>query len=152
MSPGGVDPGRLGYYRAMNTLLVACSDGRVARALDDLQQRLHIADADRMLVPGGPLALTKTGAERRVARDCVAQIVSTHDIRRIVLVSHQDCFAYEQALGGLGFDQRAILERDLRRVRADLEHDHLGVTVECYVIPWTEDEEGAAFGRAESVI
>jgi len=135
----------------MNSLLIACSDGRVAQALADLQQRLRIEDADRMLVPGGPLALTKTGAERRVARDCVGEIVSTHDVRRIVLVSHQDCFAYERALGGLGFDQREILERDLRRVRADLEHEHLGVEVECYVIPWREDEGGAAFGRAESV-
>lgn len=136
----------------MNSLLVACSDGRVAPALDDLQRRLHIEDADRLLVPGGPLALTRTGAERRVAKDSVSQIVNFHDIRRIVLVSHQDCFAYERALGGLGFDQQRILERDLRRAKADLEHDYLGATVECYVIPWREEMEGAAFGRAELVI
>jgi hypothetical protein len=135
----------------MNSLLVACSDGRVAPALDDLQRRLHIEDADRMLVPGGPLALTRTGAERRVAKDSVSQIVQFHDIRRIVLVSHQDCFAYERSLGGLGFDQQRILERDLRRVKADLEHDYLGVTVECYVIPWRENAEGADFARAELV-
>ena len=136
----------------MNSLLVACSDGRVAPALNDLQARLHIEDADRMLVPGGPLALTRTGAERRVARDSVSQIVKFHDIRRMVLVSHQDCFAYERALGGLGFDQQRILERDLRRVKAEVENDYLGVTVECYVIPWREDAEGAAFGRAELVL
>ena len=136
----------------MNSLLVACSDGRVAPPLNDLQRRLHIEDADRLLMPGGPLALTRTGAERRVAKDAVSQIVNSHDVRRIVLVSHQDCFAYERALGGLGFDQQRILERDLLRVKADLEHDHLGVTVECYVIPWREEAEGAAFGRAEPVI
>jgi hypothetical protein len=135
----------------MNALLVACSDGRVAAALDDLQRRLHIETADRLLLPGGPLALTRTGAERRVVKDLVSQIVSTHDIRRIVLVSHQDCFAYERALGGLGFDQQQILERDLRRVSADLEHDFRGVTAECYLIPWREDAGGAAFGRAELV-
>jgi len=136
----------------MNSLLVACSDGRVAPALNDLQQRLHIEDADRMLVPGGPLALTRTGAERRVAKDSVSQIVQFHDIRRIVLVSHQDCFAYERVLGGLGFDQQRILERDLQRVKADLEAEYLGVTVDCYVIPWREDAEGATFGRAELVL
>ena len=135
----------------MNSLLVACSDGRVAPALDDLQRRLHIEDADRLLLPGGPLALTRTGAERRVTKDSVSQIVQFHDIRRIVLVSHQDCFAYERALGGLGFDQQRILERDLLRVKADLEHDYLGAEVECYVIPWRESAEGAAFGRAELV-
>ena len=38
----------------MNCLLIACSDGRVAPALDALQTRLHIEDADRLLLPGGP--------------------------------------------------------------------------------------------------
>jgi hypothetical protein len=135
----------------MNSLLVACSDGRVASVLDDLQRRLHAEDADRLLLPGGPLALTRTGAERRVVKDLVSEIVANHDIRRIVLVSHQDCFAYERALGGLGFDQQQILERDLRRVAADLENDYRGVSVESYVIPWREDAGGAAFGRAELV-
>jgi len=135
----------------MNALLVSCSDGRLTAGLDDLQRRLHIEEADRMLVPGGPLALTKTGAERRVARECVREIVETHAVRRIVLVSHQDCGAYERALGGLGFDQQSILERDLRRVKAVLEDEHLGVEVECYVVPWREGPEGAAFGRAERV-
>jgi hypothetical protein len=139
--------------RPGNALLVACSDGRVAPALDDLQRRLRIEDADRLLLPGGPLALTRTGAERRVVKDSVSQIVQAHDIRRIVLVSHQDCFAYERALGGLGFDQQRILERDLRRVRADLESEYLGVEVECYVIPWREESvEGASFGRAALVL
>ena len=129
------------------------SDGRVAPALDDLQRRLHIEDADRLLLPGGPLALTKTGAERRVIKDSVSEIVKFHDIHRIVLVSHQDCFAYERSLGGLGFDQQRILERDLRRVKADLEGDYVGVEVECYVIPWREESaEGAAFGRAALVL
>ena len=135
----------------MNSLLVACSDGRVAAGLDDLQHRLHIEDADRLLLPGGPLALTRTGAERRVVKDLVSQIVAHHDVRRIVLVSHQDCFAYERALGGLGFDQQQILERDLRRVKADLEDEYRGVSVETYLIPWHENAGGAAFGRAELV-
>ena len=70
-----------------------------------------------------------------------------------MLVSHQDCFAYERALGGLGFDQQRILERDLRRVKADLESEYLGVEVECYVIPWREESaEGATFGRAALVL
>jgi hypothetical protein len=68
------------------------------------------------------------------------------------LDAHQDCLAYERALGGLGFDQQRILERDLLRVKADLEHDYLGVSVECYVIPWHETAEGASFGHAKLVL
>jgi len=135
----------------MNSLLIACSDGTIADELSELQHRLKIDDADRMLVPGGPLALTKTGAERRVAKECVGHLVESHTVRRIVLASHQECSAYDRALGGLGFDQQSILERDLRRVKAMLEDEFFGVEVECYVIPWREGAEGAAFGRAERV-
>jgi hypothetical protein len=135
----------------MNSLLIACSDGTIADELTELQHRLKIDDADRMLVPGGPLALTKTGAERRVAKECVGHLVESHTVRRIVLASHQECSAYDRALGGLGFDQQSILERDLRRVKAMLEDEFFGVEVECYVIPWREGAEGAAFGRAERV-
>jgi len=135
----------------MNALLVACSDGRLTAVLHTLQERLRIAGAERMLVPGGPLALAKTGAERRVARDCVSHIIETRGVRRVVLVSHQDCAAYDRALGGLGFDQQAILERDLRRVRAMLEDDYLGVEVECYVVPWREGADGPEFGAPQTV-
>jgi carbonic anhydrase len=136
----------------MSALVIACSDGRIAAELVRLQKRLHAEDADRMLVPGGPLVLTATGAERRVALDCVKSIVDVNNVRQVLLVSHQDCWAYERALGGIGFDQQEILARDLRRVRTLIENQYPGVEVYCYVIPWREDGGGkAAFGDAERV-
>jgi hypothetical protein len=135
----------------MNSLVIACSDSGIVAELSALQERLGIADAERMLVPGGPLALNRTGAERRVAKECVTMILESRGVRRVVLVSHQDCVAYERSLGGLGFDQQSILERDLRRAKSMLEDDFLGVEVECYVIPWREGADGAGFGRAERV-
>jgi hypothetical protein len=136
----------------MSALVIACSDGRIAAELVRLQKRLHAEDADRMLVPGGPLVLTATGAERRVALDCVKSIIDVNNVRQVLLVSHQDCWAYERALGGIGFDQQEILARDLRRVRTLLENQYPGVEVYCYVIPWREDGGGkAAFGEAERV-
>jgi hypothetical protein len=135
----------------MGALLIACSDGRLTGVLDALQQELGVEDCERMLVPGGPLALTRTGAERRVARECVAFIVETRAVRRVVLVSHQDCLSYERQLGGLGFDQRSILARDLRRARASLEDEHRGIDVDCFVVPWEEGPEGPHFGTPEAV-
>jgi hypothetical protein len=135
----------------MTSLLVACSDGGIARALDDLQGRLELGDADRMLVPGGPLVLTRPGMERRVAMQCIDGIVEAHGTRTIVLVAHQDCAAYERALGGLGFDQQELLERDLRRVKMLLENDYPHIEVRCYFIPWRENPEGAGFAEAEPV-
>jgi hypothetical protein len=136
---------------AMETLLIGCSDGRIVRRLEALLDELGHPAASRMLVPGGVLPLTRLGAERRVALSCVREIVEVHDVRRIFLVAHQECAAYERALGGLGFDQLELLERDLRRAKTLLETTFPGVDVRCYVIPWREDGEGAAFAPAVSV-
>lgn len=107
--------------------------------------------ADRLLVPGGPLALVRPGMERRVALEWVRLLVDSHAPKRIVLVSHQDCAAYERALGGLGFDQREILERDLRRVRTLLENEFPEVQISCWLIPWQEGAAGAGFGEPRRV-
>ncbi len=135
----------------MNALLIGCSDGRISTRLDALLREVGVADANRLIVPGGPLVLTRSGAERRVALECVREIVDVHDVRTIFLVSHQECAAYERALGGLGFDQRELLERDLRRVKTLLETTFSGVDVRSFVIPWREDGESAAYGPAEPV-
>ena len=135
----------------MNALFIGCSDGRAAAALTALQDEVGAPDADRLIVPGGPLALTRPGMERRVALDYVRSVVESHGVRTIYLVSHQECAAYERALGGLGFDQQELLERDLRRVKTLLETTFPGVDVRCYVIPWRENGEGAAYGPATPV-
>ena len=135
----------------MNALLIGCSDGRIASRLDALLAELGHPDANRMLVPGGPLPFNRPGSERRVALSFVREIVDVDDVRRIFLVAHQECAAYARALGGLGFDQRELLERDLRKVKTLLETEFSGVDVRCFVIPWHEDGEGAAYGPATPV-
>jgi len=135
----------------MTVLFIACADGRVAPALAALQEKEGETDADRFLVPGGPLVLTRPGMERRVALDCVRTQIDLHGIRTIYLVSHQDCSAYELSLGGLGFDQQELLARDLRRVKTLLENTFADVEVRSFVIPWRENGEAPSFGAAEPV-
>ena len=135
----------------MNSLLIGCSDGRVAARQNALLAELGHPDANRLIVPGGPLPLTRPGSERRVALGCIREIVEVHDVRVIYLVAHQECAAYERALGGLGFDQQELLERDLRRVKTLLETTFPDVEVRCYVIPWRETGGGAAYGPAAPV-
>ncbi len=135
----------------MNSLIIGCSDGRIAAQLEALLREVDALEANRLLVPGGPLPLTRPGAERRVALDCVREIVEVHDVRLIYLVAHQECAAYERALGGLGFDQQELLERDLRRVKTLLETTFSGVEIRSYVIPWRENGDGAAYGPAAAV-
>jgi hypothetical protein len=135
----------------MNALLIACSDGRLTRSLTDFLEERGLPEADRLLVPGGPLVLARPGMERRVALDCVRAQIDVNGIRTVHLVSHQDCASYERALGGFGFDQQELLERDLRQVRRLLENTFSGVDVQCFIIPWRENGEGAGFGKAELV-
>jgi hypothetical protein len=135
----------------MNALIIACSDGHIAGQLSALQAEVGEPDADRLLVPGGPLVFAGSGAECHVALDWVRTQLEIHGNRTIYLVSHQDCGAYERALGGLGFDQQELLERDLRRASALLENEHPGVDVRAYVIPWDDHAGVPGFGRAESV-
>ena len=102
-------------------------------------------------MPGGPLPLTRPGTERRVALEYIREIVEAHDVRAIFLVAHQECAAYARALGGLGFDQQELLERDLRRVKTLLETTFPGVDVRCFVIPWRETGGGASLRAAVPV-
>jgi carbonic anhydrase len=133
----------------MSALFIACSDGRIAASIDALQEKLEQADADRLLVPGGPLVFTRPGMERRVALDCVRTQLEVGSIRTIYVISHQECAAYQRALGGFGFDQQELLERDLARVRRLLENTFPDVDVKTYIIPWRENGRGPAFGDAE---
>ena len=135
----------------MTVLIISCSDGRLAGPLADLKETLGEGDADYFRVPGGVLPATRAGVERRVFLDCIRTLVEVDDIRTVHLVSHQDCPVYERALGGLGFDQRELLERDLRKVRDLIENTFPNVEVHCHLIPWRENGGGAGFGAAEPV-
>ena len=135
----------------MTALVIACSDGHISGPLNALQAVLGESDADRLLMPGGPLQLTYSGAECRVVLDWVRTQIEIHGDRTIYLVSHQDCGAYERALGGLGFDQRELLERDLCRAKALLESAYPGVDVHTFVIPWDDHAGMPGFGPAEPV-
>ena len=135
----------------MSALFIACADGAAAAALSALQEKEGETGADRFLVPGGPLVLTRPGMERRVALECVRTQIDLNGIRTIYLVSHQDCPAYEHSLGGLGFDQHELLARDLRRVKALLENTFTDVEVRCFIIPWRENGAAPSFGEAEPV-
>ena len=135
----------------MHSLIISCSEGRLAASLSAFQEELGEQDADRLIVPGGPLQLTRPGMERRVALECIRALIDGQGVRRVYLVSHQDCASYEQVLGGRAFDQKELLMRDLLRVKALLEHSFATVDVRCYLIPWVEKGEDAGFGPAELV-
>jgi len=75
-----------------HVLVVACSDGRYQKALDDfLQTSLGITDYDRMYVAGGPGALASSSLSffrGEQFRQDTAFLIDRHGIERVVLIFH----------------------------------------------------------------
>lgn len=135
----------------VDSLLVGCVDGRLRASVRDLEMSLGVGEGDRLLIPGGPLALIVPGPEGDTAFGWIEMLVARKAIRRIVLVSHQHCLAYQQKLGGFFHDEREIIERDLATARRLLVDRFNAVRVECYVVPWRETRSGAGYEDAEAV-
>ena len=75
-----------------NTLVIACSDGRLQEATDEfLAHHLRVTRYDRFYVPGGAGALAASGRDfmraKQIRREC-RYLVELHAVRRIVMLFH----------------------------------------------------------------
>ncbi len=75
-----------------HVLVIACSDGRLQKSLDDfLHEHLNINDYDRLFAPGGPGAFTPDDAEPVRSAQFLQELrflVRIHGVERIILVFH----------------------------------------------------------------
>ncbi|HJW74390.1 MAG TPA: hypothetical protein VJ787_01795 [Thermoleophilia bacterium] len=117
------------------TLIESCADGRLRELLPALETRLGVADSDRLLVPGGPLALVRDQRERGVVLEWLDRLVDGHDIELVCLVSHEDYLAYSTRLMGIADGERKVLERDLASAERLIEDRYPSLRVECFVVP-----------------
>lgn len=80
------------YPQRPHILVIACSDGRLQKSLDDfLHAHLGITDYDRLLAPGGPGAFTPDGVEPVRSAQFLQELrflVRAHGVERIILVFH----------------------------------------------------------------
>jgi hypothetical protein len=75
-----------------NTLVIACSDGRLQEATDEfLAHHLHVTRYDRFYVPGGAGALTASGRDflraQQLRREC-RYLIELHGVRHVVMLFH----------------------------------------------------------------
>jgi hypothetical protein len=87
----------------MGAVAVSCSDGRYGDAVDELCHKcLNIPAYDRLAVPGGPGWINEADVQRiglcRTIRDQLDFLVKSHDINRIVLITHFGCGFYARRL------------------------------------------------------
>ncbi len=133
--------GYLSHYKwntnRPHVLVVACSDGRLQRAVDDfLTSRMNITDYDRLYLPGGPGALATSGLEHMRSsqqRDEFLFLVRAHEIEIVVFIFHgpaEDgpdlamCADYMRALETTDRDLIAKTQLDdYKQILSDLESE-----------------------------
>ena len=103
---------------AYDGLVVHCSDGRFSRQFNDfVVNHLGILRCDRVVIPGGPGALTARdtsdpGAVQ--ALDDITFLCAGHEIDRVALIQHEACAYYLTRLGATEETLREMQVEDLR--------------------------------------
>ena len=131
------------HEQPASSLVVFCSDHRFQAGIQEfLSQGLRISeDCDLLVIPGGPQCLTLveylpkfSWAGWRWTRF----LVDAHDLKRLILIAHQDCGWYKTLPLHLhaSAEPRERQEQDLRRVRQALKKDFPELTVELYYAGW----------------
>ncbi len=129
-----------------DTLVVYCSDHRLLAGihefLDDGLRLNH--NYDLLAIPGGPQSLTLVEYLPKFSWagwKWFRYLVDTHELKRLVLIAHQDCKWYNSIPVHLHASRnpRDRQEEDLRRVERTLESDFPGLNVEAYYAGWDAD-------------
>ena len=86
----------------MGAAAVYCSDGRFGEQCDDfLHNALGLPRYDRLAVPGGAACLAgyfATYREEDAVLEQLKFLIEVHELRRVVLIAHQDCAFYTTRL------------------------------------------------------
>ncbi|NCO40579.1 MAG: hypothetical protein GW911_18510 [Armatimonadetes bacterium] len=89
---------------AVDTLAVFCSDGRFKQMVDQfLRDGLKIPNCDVFAVPGGAGWLTVgmfNHKECDVANRWLDALIQKHNLKRAVLLAHEDCAFYKEKCKG----------------------------------------------------
>lgn len=104
---------------------VYCSDGRLGAQVDQLlHDGLGLPRYDRLAVPGGAACLAGHFSAYREEEGVIEQLrflVTVHEVRRVVLIAHEDCAFYTNRLNvsplQLETQQHDDLVKAIRRVR-----------------------------------
>lgn len=98
-------------------LVVHCSDGRFSRQFNDfVVNHLGILRCDRVVVPGGPGALTverECEPEGMRVIDDVSMLCRVHEVDRVVLIQHDLCAYYLNCRGATEETLRGMQLEDM---------------------------------------
>lgn len=133
-----------------DVLVVHCSDHRFQAGLHDfLNAGLRLGgNYDLLVLPGGPQCLTLVEYLPKLSwalTKWVRFLIEAHELKRMVLIAHQDCGWYKQLPFHLfgSSDPRRQQEDDLRRVHQAMARDFPQVRVELYYASWDSNDQVA---------
>jgi len=126
-----------------DVLAVHCGDYRFQGAFHEfLSQSLGLQENyDLMVIPGGPLSLTLFEYLPKFSWSSwkwLRFFVEQHEVKRLVLIQHQDCAWYKTMPLHLHAspEPRERQEQDLRRVREAMKKDFPYLSVALYYAGW----------------
>lgn len=128
---------KLPYHtKRMHAAAVYCSDGRVCEQYDDfLQNGLKLPRYDRVALPGGPACLAGYAAarlEEAGVLDELKFLVEAHDLKRVVLIQHEDCAFYSVRLKAAKASLEQLQKADLVRAAYMIRQSVSGLDVAGY--------------------
>lgn len=130
------------------TLVVHCSDHRFQAGIREfLNTGLNLDyDYDLLVIPGGPQCLSLIEYLPKFAwagRRWLNFLKDAHELKRIILVAHQDCGWYKALPFHLhtSSDPRLRQEEDLRRVEQALMKEFPELRVELYYAGWDANDQ-----------
>jgi hypothetical protein len=128
-------------------LVVRCSDHRFRAGINDFLDRgLKLGDNfDQLIMPGGPQCLTLVEYLPKfawVGGKWFRYLVENHELKRLILIAHQDCGWYESLPLHLhsSAKPRERQEEDLRRARRSLIKEFPEIVVELYYAGWDAND------------
>jgi len=128
-------------------LAIHCGDYRFQSAFNEFLSRTLKLDGnyDLMVVPGGPLSLTLAQYRPNFyssSWEWLRFFVENHQVRRLILIQHQDCAFYRTMPHHLhtSTDPRQRQEQDLRRATQALNKELRHLIVELYYAGWNSSD------------
>jgi hypothetical protein len=131
-----------------DVLVVHCSDHRFQGGFYEfLNLKLNLNENyDLLVLPGGPQCLTLVEYLPKFSWagwKWFRFLVEAHDLKRLLLIQHQDCGWYKELPFHLhaSAEPRLRQEEDLRRARHALAKDFPDLSVELYYAGWDSNDQ-----------
>jgi hypothetical protein len=122
---------------AADDLVVFCSDHRFRAGIEEfLTQGLRLnKNYDLLVIPGGPQCLTLVEYLPKFSWAgwrWLRHLVEAHELKRLILVAHQDCGWYTELPLHDSAEPRKRQEQDLRKAQASLSREFPDLNIQSY--------------------